>query len=67
MAITSELDIRVKKLVLQKRRDEALKLLESFGFDNPEIQVQAVEARIKEQWIADQQKYIDYAHRRGLA
>jgi hypothetical protein len=66
MGITSELDVKIRKLVLQKRRGEALALVKSFGFEDPEIQVRAVEARIAEQRAADNQKFVDYARRKGL-
>ncbi len=63
---TSEPWITVRKMVLRDRRAEAVQLLEKSGYPDAEAQVQAVEARIKQQQDADRQAFIDHARQRGL-
>ncbi len=63
---TSELGIAVRRMVLQGRRDAAVKLLEAEGFEDPEAEVLAVEERIEVERARDRERYVDYARRRGL-
>jgi hypothetical protein len=66
MALPAKVEQEVRKMLIRKREEAAIRYAAAWGVEDPEALVQEIQGKIQQEQDADRQRYIDYAREKRL-